>query len=152
MLIMENRIDADHLERQKKYNSNVITNNNIDNLSDINIEVSKKKMKYNSWHAHVYSNPPKTPTPHFIADILGWNCGEKIDSEDEPLNLTTRDRSPDDCITSSASEPVLLNGDSNSSRECRTPRRDSPIKSNTETGKQQLSRKNAAVKGVNGSI
>lgn len=144
MLIMESRSNAN----LKRHDYTSSTNNNIDKLSDNNIDAvsSKKTMKYHSWHDHVYGNPPKTPTAHSIADILGWNCGEKVDS-DEPLNLTTRDRSPDDGITSLA-EPVLLNGDSNSSRECRTPRRDSPIKSNTiETGKQ-LSRKNAAVKGT----
>ena len=26
----------------------------------------------NSWHPHVYAKPPKTPTPHFISDIMGW--------------------------------------------------------------------------------
>ncbi|XP_065210587.1 homeobox protein Hox-B3a [Planococcus citri] len=152
MLIMESRSNAnlkrhDYTTSSSNNNNN---NNNVDKLSDNNIDVSKKTMKkYHSWHDHVYGNPPKTPTPHLIADILGWNCGEKVDS-DEPLNLTTRDRSPDDGITSLV-EPVSLNGDSNSSRECRTPRRDSPIKSNTntiETGKQ-LSRKNAAVKDYN---
>lgn len=24
-----------------------------------------------TWHPHVYANPPKQPTPHFIIDILG---------------------------------------------------------------------------------
>lgn len=146
MLIMENRPNADHLDR-RDYSASGNNNNNNNNSIDKNIDISVKTMKqHGSWHAHVYGNPPKTPTPHLIADILGWNCaGEKVDS-DEPLNLTTRDRSPDDGITS-LPEPVLLNGDSNSSRECRTPRRDSPIKSNIETAKQ-LSRKNAAVKGT----
>lgn len=146
MLIMENRPNADHLERHDYSNST--NNNNIDKLSGGN-NIAEKTMKHNSWHAHVYGNPPKMPTPHSIADIMDWNCGEKVDS-DEPLNLTTRDRSPDDGITSLA-EPVLLNGDSNSSRECRTPRRDSPIKSNIETAKQ-LSRKNAAVKGTSSNF
>ena len=26
----------------------------------------------NSWHPHVYAKPPRTPTPHFISDIMGW--------------------------------------------------------------------------------
>ncbi|XP_030371606.1 homeotic protein labial [Scaptodrosophila lebanonensis] len=25
-----------------------------------------------TWHAHVYARPPNRPTPHSIADILGW--------------------------------------------------------------------------------
>ncbi len=148
MLIMESRPDADHLDR-RNYRSGGSAGGGDGTVAD-----KSPKTRYHSWHAHVYGNPPKTPTPHSIADILGWNCGgegagEKIDSEDEPLNLTTRDRSPDDCITSSAAEPVLVNGDSNSSRECRTPRRDSPIKSNAaEIAGKPLSRKNAAVKGT----
>ncbi|XP_054709619.1 homeobox protein Nkx-6.1-like [Uloborus diversus] len=27
--------------------------------------------KMRTWHPHVYANPPKQPTPHFIIDILG---------------------------------------------------------------------------------
>jgi len=143
---MENRLDTDCLDRHQHTN-NISNNNNksIDNLCDYTIGISEKMMEYSSWHSHVYGNPPKNPTPHLIADILGWNCEDKLNVEDEPLNLTTRDRSPDDRITSSA-EPVLLNGDSNSSRECRTPRRDSPIKLNSAEIGRQLSRKNAAIK------
>lgn len=164
MLIMENRMNADRfLERSRGYATSNNTannnNNNTEHFIDNNIDLSDRRtMKCsdssdnsssNFWHAHVYGNPPRTPTPHLIANILGWNCTDNkmLNAEDEPLNLTTRDRSPDDGITSSA-EPVLLNGDSNSSRECRTPRRDSPIKSNnTNTGKQ-LSRKNAVIKSM----
>lgn len=29
------------------------------------------KMSMQTWHPHVYANPPKEPTPHFIIDILG---------------------------------------------------------------------------------
>lgn len=46
-----------------------------------------------SWHPHVYAIPPKTPTPHLIADILGLG-GSTSGNTDEPLNLTTRCRSP----------------------------------------------------------
>lgn len=42
---------------------------------------------FRTWHPHVYSAAPKSPTPHSIADILGW--GARARSE-EPLNLTTR--------------------------------------------------------------
>ncbi|XP_020614363.1 barH-like 2 homeobox protein isoform X2 [Orbicella faveolata] len=28
-----------------------------------------------TWHRHVYNNPPKQPTPHFVADILGLQSG-----------------------------------------------------------------------------
>uniref|UniRef100_T1INX4 Homeobox domain-containing protein n=1 Tax=Strigamia maritima TaxID=126957 RepID=T1INX4_STRMM len=60
-----------------------------------------------TWHPHVYGKPPKQPTPHFIADILGWaECahGDSIcdgttsamlddldDGKVEPLNLSTTD-------------------------------------------------------------
>ncbi|GIY50608.1 uncharacterized protein CEXT_504771 [Caerostris extrusa] len=30
-----------------------------------------KMASMTSWHPHVYANPPKQPTPHFIIDILG---------------------------------------------------------------------------------
>lgn len=50
-----------------------------------------------SWHPHVYARPPRAPTPHFIADILGWGKESKnrTINEDvvsletsEPLNLS----------------------------------------------------------------
>lgn len=49
------------------------------------------KEAHNSWHPHVYANPPKQPTPHTISDILGWSAPPP---GDEPLNLTVRSRSP----------------------------------------------------------
>jgi len=39
-----------------------------------------------TWHPHVYGNPPKTPTAHNVADILGWTKGG---SDEQPLNLST---------------------------------------------------------------
>lgn len=39
-----------------------------------------------SWHPHVYRPPLRGPTPHSVADILGWN---RLPYE-EPLNLTTK--------------------------------------------------------------
>ncbi|GIX75233.1 uncharacterized protein CDAR_604561 [Caerostris darwini] len=30
-----------------------------------------KMASMTTWHPHVYANPPKQPTPHFIIDILG---------------------------------------------------------------------------------
>lgn len=30
-----------------------------------------KMTSVSTWHPHVYANPPKQPTPHFIIDILG---------------------------------------------------------------------------------
>ncbi|GFY64215.1 uncharacterized protein TNIN_86611 [Trichonephila inaurata madagascariensis] len=30
-----------------------------------------KMTSMTTWHPHVYANPPKQPTPHFIIDILG---------------------------------------------------------------------------------
>ncbi|XP_046385916.1 trithorax group protein osa-like [Ischnura elegans] len=37
-----------------------------------------------SWHKHVYAKPPTTPTPHFIADILGWQSGNGVKKESHP--------------------------------------------------------------------
>lgn len=44
-----------------------------------------------TWHPHVYGNPPRTPTAHNIADILGWSaCGKSaVGSDEQPLNLST---------------------------------------------------------------
>lgn len=42
-----------------------------------------------TWHPHVYGNPPRTPTAHSIADILGWT---KTGSDEQPLNLSTARR------------------------------------------------------------
>ncbi|KAK9508922.1 hypothetical protein O3M35_006363 [Rhynocoris fuscipes] len=38
-----------------------------------------------TWHEHIYANPPKQPTPHYIQDILGWK-------QEQPLNLTIKSR------------------------------------------------------------
>ncbi|XP_015368688.1 PREDICTED: homeobox protein MOX-2-like [Diuraphis noxia] len=42
-----------------------------------------------TWHPHVYGNPPKTPTAHNVADILGWTKGGP---DEQPLNLSTAKR------------------------------------------------------------
>lgn len=39
-----------------------------------------------TWHPHVYGNPPRTPTAHNIADILGWT---RAGPDEQPLNLST---------------------------------------------------------------
>jgi len=36
-----------------------------------------------TWHRHIYNNPPKQPTPHFVADILGLQSGH------QPTHMTT---------------------------------------------------------------
>ncbi|XP_021942492.1 homeobox protein Hox-A2 [Zootermopsis nevadensis] len=36
------------------------------------VGVVSASLAVNSWHPHVYAKPPKTPTPHFISDIMGW--------------------------------------------------------------------------------
>ncbi|KAG8307746.1 hypothetical protein J6590_013441 [Homalodisca vitripennis] len=67
-----------------------------DSLSSAMNNNHHAKEVYQSWHPHVYANPPKTPTPHMISDILGWS-GTPTDppvDRDEPLNLTVRSRSP----------------------------------------------------------
>ncbi|KAH7981172.1 hypothetical protein HPB49_022171 [Dermacentor silvarum] len=50
-----------------------------------------------SWHPHVYAQPPKSPTPHSIAHILGIRDDTR--NNDQPLNLscpgrTTQPSSP----------------------------------------------------------
>lgn len=42
-----------------------------------------------TWHPHVYGNPPRTPTAHNVADILGWT---KAGPDEQPLNLSTAKR------------------------------------------------------------
>ncbi|XP_065073273.1 homeobox protein Hmx [Ochlerotatus camptorhynchus] len=37
-----------------------------------NLGIFTSNCSANKWHAHVYGNPPKHPTPHSIMDILGW--------------------------------------------------------------------------------
>ncbi|KAH8019946.1 hypothetical protein HPB51_023588 [Rhipicephalus microplus] len=39
-----------------------------------------------SWHPHVYAQPPKSPTPHSIAHILGIRDDTR--NSDQPLNLS----------------------------------------------------------------
>ena len=36
-----------------------------------------------TWHQHIYNSPPKQPTPHFVANILG------LHSAHQPNNTTT---------------------------------------------------------------
>jgi len=36
-----------------------------------------------TWHQHIYNSPPKQPTPHFVANILGLHSGH------QPNNMTT---------------------------------------------------------------
>lgn len=43
-----------------------------------------------TWHPHVYGDPPRTPTGHNIADILGWTKNNGTD--EQPLNLCTARR------------------------------------------------------------
>lgn len=55
-----------------------------------------------TWHPHVYGNPPRTPTAHNIADILGWTAGRNKTAaaaaagppvhDEQPLNLSTARR------------------------------------------------------------
>ncbi|XP_050420762.1 homeobox protein Nkx-6.2-like [Adelges cooleyi] len=45
-----------------------------------------------TWHPHVYGHPPRTPTAHKIADILGWTKAAVAAADDQPLNLTTAGR------------------------------------------------------------
>jgi hypothetical protein len=47
------------------------------------VSVSSDITTTNWWHPHVYSRPPKNPTPHFISDILGLQG-----NQEQPLNLT----------------------------------------------------------------
>lgn len=40
-----------------------------------------------TWHRHIYNHPPKQPTPHFVANILGLQSGH------QPNNVTNGFRS-----------------------------------------------------------
>lgn len=42
-----------------------------------------------TWHPHVYGKPPKHPTPHFIADILGWDRDSQRNSGGRLRKVTT---------------------------------------------------------------
>lgn len=44
-----------------------------------------------TWHPHVYGNPPRTPTAHNVADILGWTK-TAAGLDEQPLNLSTAKR------------------------------------------------------------
>lgn len=37
------------------------------------LEILKQTLSRSTWHPHVYARPPQRPTPHSIADILGWH-------------------------------------------------------------------------------
>lgn len=55
------------------------TSTKSDNTTVESIVYNNNNLKNNpssnaTWHAHVYANPPKNPTPHSIGDILGWKC------------------------------------------------------------------------------
>ncbi|XP_039283312.1 homeobox protein Hox-C4a [Nilaparvata lugens] len=80
---------------------NKINHNNNVSVSPL---MKEQQPSLNTWHPHVYASPPKTPTPHLIADILGWTSAPLLPPRDnistastvdeQPLNLTTRSRSP----------------------------------------------------------
>ncbi|CAD6995376.1 unnamed protein product [Ceratitis capitata] len=38
------------------------------------LEIKADSTAPDSWHPHVYARPPTRPTPHAIADILGWRA------------------------------------------------------------------------------
>lgn len=91
MRAMESTVDMNHGD-DHHHNHNHFFNK----MNNNNHLVGVKESPINTWHPHVYASPPKTPTPHLIADILGWTTttiATPIVTE-EPLNLTTRSRSP----------------------------------------------------------
>lgn len=70
-----------------------------------------------SWHPHVYARPPKSPTPHSIAHILGIRSDEagllavRPTAADQPLNLSCADAkrpaaSPPDAPPPAVSSPA----------------------------------------------
>ena len=45
-----------------------------------------------TWHQHIYNSPPRQPTPHFVANILGLQSGHQPNymttaraQQDQPL-------------------------------------------------------------------
>ncbi|XP_068082036.1 homeobox protein HMX3-like [Anabrus simplex] len=53
------------------------SHNNVAAVSPTDGTAASMHQHTNSWHPHVYAKPPKTPTPHFISDIMGWGRKKK---------------------------------------------------------------------------
>ncbi|XP_015770708.1 PREDICTED: barH-like 2 homeobox protein isoform X1 [Acropora digitifera] len=70
-----------------------------------------------TWHRHVYNNPPKQPTPHFVANILGLKSAHQpnratscVRDFDQPLSDTlsansveNEEKKPDQSVESNDS-------------------------------------------------
>ncbi|XP_055930673.1 homeobox protein Hox-B5a-like isoform X2 [Argiope bruennichi] len=57
--------------------------------------------KMTTWHPHVYANPPKQPTPHFIIDILGIRDHHSSLQPNIPRDATMLLSNPSPMTTSS---------------------------------------------------
>lgn len=85
------------VECNKKLIEPIDSENNfkIDNKNSENCDIIKEtlltEIKVTSWHPHVYAQPPKTPTPHSIGDILGL----KVPTKSIPMHLTYVDQLSD---------------------------------------------------------
>ncbi|KAJ6637329.1 Homeobox protein ceh-9 [Pseudolycoriella hygida] len=65
-----------------------VTDNKKSDNCDRFKETPLTEIKVTSWHPHVYAQPPKTPTPHSIGDILGL----KVSTKSIPMHLTYIDQ------------------------------------------------------------
>ncbi|XP_024082200.1 NK1 transcription factor-related protein 2-like [Cimex lectularius] len=116
------------------------TNNN-------NTAPARKPLRAASWHEHVYASPPKTPTAHYIKDILGW-------STEQPLNLTTRQFRPPSTDSYNKQVPEIVSGTAVSSLPGSAPcapapaskkrsRKDSPSSDDRSSEEGERKRKKA---------
>lgn len=66
-----------------------------------------------SWHPHVYGKPPKHPTPHFIADILGLkdnhlNSSSTLSSSSKKFSKTSATSTSSTSTSSTSSNSCTL--------------------------------------------
>ncbi|XP_067619329.1 uncharacterized protein NK7.1 [Eurosta solidaginis] len=75
----------------------------------IQVDDLKTGIPPESWHPHVYARPPIRPTPHAIADILGWRSMPHSPACQQQTIITNQ------CTTSSSVQRESMDESSNSS-------------------------------------
>jgi len=62
-----------------------------------------------TWHPHVFAKPPRTPTPHRIADILGWRASPSSAAAPAvPILVTPKPIRPVAALPSPSASPLLV--------------------------------------------
>ncbi|XP_018793550.1 PREDICTED: probable serine/threonine-protein kinase nek3 [Bactrocera latifrons] len=76
--------------------------------NDLEIKASDNVTE--SWHPHVYARPPMRPTPHAIADILGWRALASPNQQRTfvPNNVSNNNIAMDESSNSSSNAVVTL--------------------------------------------